>query len=47
MSYFNGDIEESGHIGYYVRPSMRGKGLGSVILQLGLKKAKLEKVLLT
>lgn len=29
-----------GHIGYYIRPSERGKGYGRVILRLGLKKAK-------
>ena len=30
-----------GHIGYYIRPSQRGKGYGREILRLGLKKAKL------
>ena len=29
-----------GHIGYYIRPSERGKGYGKLILRLGLKKAK-------
>ena len=29
-----------GHIGYDIRPSMRGKGYGSKILELGLQKAK-------
>lgn len=45
--YLNEEHFYSAHIGYSIRTSMRGKGLGSVILQLGLKKAKLEKVLLT
>ncbi|MBI3231584.1 MAG: GNAT family N-acetyltransferase [Candidatus Doudnabacteria bacterium] len=29
-----------GHIGYYIRPSERGKGYGKRILALGLQKAK-------
>ncbi len=39
-----------GHIGYGIRPSVRGIGYGSAILQLALKEAKaigLQKVLLT
>lgn len=39
-----------GHIGYYVRPSQRGKGYGKQILRLGLRKAKnlgINNVLLT
>ncbi len=39
-----------GHIGYDIRPSERGKGYGSLILKLGLEKAKelgLENVLIT
>jgi predicted acetyltransferase len=39
-----------GHIGYGIRPSVRGAGYGSAILQLALIKAKnigLQKVLLT
>lgn len=29
-----------GHIGYWIRPSERGKGYGSLILELGLQKAE-------
>jgi predicted acetyltransferase len=29
-----------GHIGFYVRPSKRGMGYGTKMLELGLKKAK-------
>lgn len=29
-----------GHIGYWIRPSKRGKGYGKKILKLGLKEAK-------
>jgi len=39
-----------GHIGYYIRPSMRGKGYGTKILELALVEAKklgLKKVLVT
>ena len=39
-----------GHIGYGIRPSARGKGCGSTILQLAIEKARiigLQKVLLT
>lgn len=42
--------EVGGHIGYDIRPSMRRKGYGTRILELGLLKAKelgLKKVLLT
>lgn len=41
---------EGGHIGYSVRPSLRGKGFGSEILRLTLSRAKslgLARVLLT
>lgn len=41
---------EGGHIGYDVRPSERGKGFGTIVLELTLEKAKdlgLDKVLLT
>ncbi|MBP6931325.1 MAG: GNAT family N-acetyltransferase [Candidatus Pacebacteria bacterium] len=40
----------SGHIGYAVRPSERGKGYGSIALKLALHKAKelgIEKALVT
>jgi predicted acetyltransferase len=40
----------SGHIGYSIRPSLRGKGYGTEMLRLGLEKAKelkIKKVLLT
>ncbi len=40
----------AGHIGYQIRPSLRGRGYGKRILQLGLQKAKIlgiERVLLT
>lgn len=33
-------MEFGGHIGYDIRPSMRGKGYGGEILALGLQKAK-------
>jgi predicted acetyltransferase len=39
-----------GHIGYYIRPSQRGKGYGTKILGLTIEKAKqldLKKVLIT
>lgn len=39
-----------GHIGYWIRPKYRGKGLGKLILRLSLQKARLigiKKVLLT
>lgn len=41
---------EGGHIGYGIRPSSRGKGYGTAILELALPKAKqlgLERVLVT
>ena len=41
---------EGGHIGYGIRPSLRGKGFGTAILQHTLDRAKsigLKKVLLT
>ncbi len=40
----------AGHIGYDIRPSMRKRGYGKQLLQLGLVKAKelgLEKILIT
>lgn len=40
----------SGHIGYSIRPSLRGKGYGTEILRLSILKAKelnIEKLLLT
>lgn len=43
-------LEHGGHIGYGIRPTERGRGLGNEILRLGLEKAKLlgiERVLLT
>lgn len=43
-------LDVGGHIGYDVRPSLRGQGYGNKILELGLPKAKelgLNKVLLT
>ena len=43
-------IENWGHIGYWVRPSERGKGYATEMLKLSLEKAKelwLEKILLT
>ncbi len=43
-------LQVGGHIGYDIRPSMRGLGYGTKQLELGLEKAKqlgLEKVLLT
>ena len=42
--------EKGGHIGYYIRPSERGKGYGILILALTLEKARelcLERVLVT
>ena len=42
-------LRQGGHIGYAIRPSQRGRGLGSAILRLTLDKArekKLERVLL-
>lgn len=39
-----------GHIGYYIKPEARGKGLGKTILKLALEEAKkleLNRVLLT
>lgn len=41
--------EFGGHIGYWIRPKDRQKGLGKLILKLGLKKAKkrgLKKILI-
>jgi predicted acetyltransferase len=32
-------LKVAGHIGYQVRPSMRGRGYGNHILQLGVQKA--------
>lgn len=43
-------LQVGGHIGYDIRPSMRGCGYGTKQLELGLEKARqlgLEKVLLT
>lgn len=48
--YLNEEHFYSGHIGYSVRPSMRGRGYGTEILRLGKEKAKklaLYKILLT
>ena len=42
--------QRGGHIGYYIRPSERGKGYGSAILTLSLDKARqlgLKRVLVT
>jgi len=42
--------QRGGHIGYYIRPSQRRKGYGTLILALSLEKAKqlaLKKVLIT
>lgn len=39
-----------GHIGYWIRPKYRKKGFGTLILKLGLQKAKqlgLKKILIT
>jgi predicted acetyltransferase len=39
-----------GHIGYYIRPSARGKGYGTLICKLGLEEAKrlgIKRVLIT
>jgi len=33
-------VEDCGHIGYDIRPSQRGQGMGYKILELGLEKAK-------
>ena len=33
-------LEVYGHIGYDIRPSSRGQGLGSLLLRLGLEKAR-------
>ena len=33
-------MEIGGHIGYAIRPSMRGRGYGNQILELALRKAK-------
>lgn len=41
---------EGGHIGYDIEPSMRKKGYGTILLQLGLEKAKeigIQKALVT
>ncbi|HTR18604.1 MAG TPA: GNAT family N-acetyltransferase [Candidatus Paceibacterota bacterium] len=43
-------MQIGGHIGYDIRPSMRGKGYGNKILELALKKAKelgIKRVLVT
>lgn len=43
-------LKAGGHIGYNIRPSMRGKGYGSEALRLGLEEARkmgFERVLLT
>ena len=43
-------LQSAGHIGYEIRPSMRGRGLGTRQLALGLEKARdlgLAQVLLT
>ncbi|MES2651665.1 MAG: GNAT family N-acetyltransferase [Bacteroidota bacterium] len=43
-------LNVGGHIGYFIRPSFRKFGYGSIILELGLKEAKqigLEKILIT
>ncbi len=43
-------MQIGGHIGYDIRPSMRGKGYGNAILGLSLGKAKelgIERALLT
>ena len=42
--------QRGGHIGYYIRPSQRQKGYGSLILALSLEKAKqigIKRVLVT
>jgi predicted acetyltransferase len=42
--------KKGGHIGYYIRPSQRGKGYGNLILHLSLEKARelgLKRVLVT
>jgi predicted acetyltransferase len=33
-------LQIGGHIGYWIRPSRRGKGYGTKILELGLQEAK-------
>jgi len=33
-------LEHGGHIGYYVRPSQRGKGYGALLLKLTLQAAR-------
>jgi len=49
--YLNERLEhEGGHIGYHIRPSERGKGYGTIILQKALELARsqgLSQVLLT
>lgn len=43
-------IQYGGHIGYYVRPSERGKGFGKLALRLGLEWLRglgVDRVLLT
>ncbi len=43
-------LRSGGHIGYEIRPSLRRRGYGTVLLQLGLEKARergLHRVLLT
>jgi predicted acetyltransferase len=43
-------LRHGGHIGYGIRPSMRGRGYGRLILRLALEEARklgLERVLLT
>lgn len=38
--YLNEEHFYSGHIGYSIRPTLRGKGYGIRILELGIEKAK-------
>ena len=48
--YLNEEHFYSGHIGYSIRPTLRGKGYGIRILELGIEKAKelnIEKLLLS
>jgi len=48
--YLNEEHFYSGHIGYSIRPSLRGKGYGTEILKLGIEKAKelnIKRLLLT
>ena len=43
-------LREGGHVGYDVRPSMRGRGLGNKILELTIPKARelgVQKILVT